>query len=230
MGTTAEIMGHMGTQWRHVDCWSVPKKLQSVDEIDGFGDLNAADQALIRDRVAQRYQVPRASKKKKDDGTGAAAAPAAPASAAVAAPKPAAASKVPTKAVSAPVTKPKSTSSSSAAAVAAVTGSTGGTASTAGSFFKFQRLCFVIGEVPAHLEKTKLLSTFLQKEYPGDAYPLFKLLLPKSENRVYHVQDKTLIKIMAGLLDCSPDSLERAFETGPSAGNIADVCRDVRIP
>ena len=115
MGTTAEIMGHMSTQWRHVDCWSVPKKLQSVDEIDGFGDLNTADQALIRDRVAQRYQVPRASKKKKDaDSNGAAAAaPAAPASAAVAAPKPAAPSKVPKKAAAAPAAKSISASSSS---------------------------------------------------------------------------------------------------------------------
>jgi hypothetical protein len=65
MGTTAEIMGHMGTQWRHLDCWSVPKKVTSTADIKGYDRVSAIDQSAIQQKVAVRYQVPRKPAKSK---------------------------------------------------------------------------------------------------------------------------------------------------------------------
>jgi hypothetical protein len=35
------------TQWFHLDCWKIPKKIKEVDEISGFDSLKKKDQKVV---------------------------------------------------------------------------------------------------------------------------------------------------------------------------------------
>jgi hypothetical protein len=137
----------------------------------------------------------------------------------------AAATAVPASIPSLPIFKMTAGKSKSGAAGATLTSSSAAVNATspdaAGSFFVFQRLCQDLAAVPAHSDKTARLVAFLRKEYCGDKFPLFKLLLPKAVNRVYHMGDKTLVKVLTTLLGFTTDKMEAMFNSGPHAGSCA---------
>lgn len=75
-----------------------------------------------------------------------------------------------------------------------------------GSFYEFQELCIKLGSESSHLKKTQLVKNYLET-FKGDIYLFLKLLITKSDQRVFNLQKKKLCKIFAEIFQQEPEEI-----------------------
>ncbi|KAL0481852.1 ligase [Acrasis kona] len=82
-----------------------------------------------------------------------------------------------------------------------------------GSFYKFVELCKEIEGESSHKGKTQITKNFLDG-FNGNVYLVFKLILPKGDNRVFRVKDKNIVKIFSAILCCDLDEMMDHLDKG----------------
>lgn len=78
---------------------------------------------------------------------------------------------------------------------------------TSGSFLEFQELCDKIVVDPSYTAKTKIIKKFIEgpPRFSGNLYLLCRFLIIKEDQRVFHIKEKSLIKLLASILNVDPN-------------------------
>lgn len=94
-----------------------------------------------------------------------------------------------------------------------------------GSFYEFQKLCDRILGEPSHNGKTKIVKDYIESpSWSGDLFLLCKLLLIKEDQRVFHLREKSLTKLVSLILKCSHNDMMLDLQ----AGDLSGTCTKVR--
>ncbi|XP_078374052.1 DNA ligase 3-like isoform X2 [Oculina patagonica] len=205
-------------QWYHVPCIfdslsrarATTKKIDSTDDLDGFGDLKSDDQAKIVSLVKDLATKSSPSPKKK----------AVQATLPFGKPKPS----TPSKSTSADGTKAVSSSGGSHSSSPVKGGSDEN--SRDNSFRKFREICINLAEEPSYNAKSKILADFFERGSSGDGFTgdltlWVKMLLPGVNKRVYNLQSKQLIKLFSQIFGCSQDDMMADLELGDVSETIS---------
>ena len=93
-------------------------------------------------------------------------------------------------------------------------------------FSTFTIICDQIAEESSHLKKTEILSNFFKKGlsgngYKGNKYLFLKLIMPNTDNRVYNLNSKQLIKICSRIFSTDLDEMSDHL----NKGDVSETCR-----
>lgn len=95
---------------------------------------------------------------------------------------------------------------------------------TSGSFYEFQKLCDRILGEPSHNGKTKIIKDYIEAPtWSGDLFLLCKLLIIKEDQRVFHLREKSLTKLVSSILGCSHDEMMIDIQKGDLGGTCCKV-------
>lgn len=95
-----------------------------------------------------------------------------------------------------------------------------------GQFSQFQDLCDKVLAEPSHNGKTKIIKDFIESPtWSGDLYLLCKLMLTKDDQRVFHLREKSLTKLVATILGAPHNDLLIDLQKGDLAGTVTKVRR-----
>lgn len=97
------------------------------------------------------------------------------------------------------------------------------------SFMSFHMLCDQIQSDTSLTVKKDVIRAFVSR-YTGDLGLLFKLLLPKHNGRLYHLQDKQLIKLLSIALGQSESTLKNHLNNSGCIGLTASHFFKPRVP
>jgi ATP-dependent DNA ligase I len=88
-----------------------------------------------------------------------------------------------------------------------------------GYFLQFQELCEKILGEPSHNGKSKIISDFITgPTWKGDLFLLCKLLIIKDDQRVFHLREKSLTKLLSMILKVPHNDLLLDLQKGDLAG------------
>jgi hypothetical protein len=94
-----------------------------------------------------------------------------------------------------------------------------------GLFSQFQQLCDKILQEPSHNGKTKIIKDFIEDPtWKGDLFLLCKLLMAKDDQRVFHLREKSLTKLLSMILKVPHNDLLLDLQKGDLAGTSSSVC------
>ncbi|VDM48016.1 unnamed protein product [Toxocara canis] len=84
------------------------------------------------------------------------------------------------------------------------------------SFKLFCKLCEVIASVSKYTDKSTAVNMFVNKDgYDGDLLLLVRMLIPSTDQRVYNLKEKQLIKSFSNIFGWPPEALTDSFnQTG----------------
>uniref|UniRef100_A0A915B2S5 DNA ligase 3 n=1 Tax=Parascaris univalens TaxID=6257 RepID=A0A915B2S5_PARUN len=84
------------------------------------------------------------------------------------------------------------------------------------SFKLFCKLCEVLASVSKYTDKSTAVNMFVNKDgYDGDMLLLVRMLLPSTDQRVFNLKEKQLIKLFSNIFGWSPEELTDSFnQTG----------------
>lgn len=93
-----------------------------------------------------------------------------------------------------------------------------------GSFYAFQELCNrILGET-SHNGKTKVIKDFIESpKWTGDLFLLCKLLLIKEDQRVFHLREKSLTKLLSTIFKVPHNDMLLDLQKGDLAGTCSQV-------
>jgi hypothetical protein len=95
-----------------------------------------------------------------------------------------------------------------------------------GAFSQFQWLCEKILGETSHNGKTKIIKDFIEgPTWTGDLYLLCKLLIIKDDQRVFHLREKSLTKLLSTLWKVPHQTLLLDLQKGDLAGTASTVRR-----
>ncbi|KAJ7393414.1 DNA ligase 3 [Desmophyllum pertusum] len=190
--------GGMMKHWYHVPCIfdslsrarATTKKIESTDDLDGFGKLKDDDQAkivgLITDLATKSTKSSPSPKKKVVQAT-----------LAFGKPKPS----TPTKSTAADNKKAGSSGDGGHSSSPVKGGSDENSKDNA--FREFRRICARLAEEPSYNAKSKILADFFENGSSGGV-----------NKRVYNLQSKQLIKLFSQIFGCSQDDMMTDLEQG----------------
>lgn len=196
VGSRGMIGEHETVTWQCMGCWKPPKKLEAMDQIEGFQLLQAADRDTIRQLVAERDSAIKISKRKRP-GFGQSTLSA---WAGVTPP-------------SAPVRARMASTSSSASAASLAPGT------IRPDFRAFQRLCEDIAAKSGYLDKTAVVKAALPEWGDANLLLLIRMLLPGNDPRIYNLQDKGLVKILSRVYSADQRSMSEHLD---SCGDVSE--------
>ena len=94
-----------------------------------------------------------------------------------------------------------------------------------GLFSQFQTLCDKILGEPSHNGKTKIIKDFIEDpSWKGDLFLLCKLLIIRDDQRVFHLREKSLTKLVATILKVPHNDMMLDLQKGDLAGTCTKVC------
>lgn len=94
-----------------------------------------------------------------------------------------------------------------------------------GLFSQFQTLCDKILGEPSHNGKTKIIKHFIEDpSWKGDLFLLCKLLIIRDDQRVFHLREKSLTKLVATILKVPHNDMMLDLQKGDLAGTCTKVC------
>lgn len=96
---------------------------------------------------------------------------------------------------------------------------------SSGRFSQFQDLCDkVLGET-SHNGKSKIIKDFIESpSWNGDLFLLCKLLIIKDDQRVFHLREKSLTKLISMILKVPHNDLLLDLQKGDLSGTCSKVC------
>lgn len=94
-----------------------------------------------------------------------------------------------------------------------------------GSFLQFQDLCDKLLGETSHHGKSYIIKDFIESPtWKGDLFLLCKLLIIKEDQRVFHLREKSLTKLIAMILKVPHNDLLLDLQKGDLSGTCSKVC------
>lgn len=199
VGSRGMLGEHETVAWQCMECWKPPKKLETMDQIEGFQLLQAVDRDTIRQRVAERDSAVKISKRKRP-GVGQSTLSA-------------------WAGVTPPAAPVRARMASTSAAAAAGASASLASGTIRPDFRAFQRLCESIATKSGYLDKTAVVKAALPEWGDANLLLLVRMLLPANDPRIYNLKDKGLVKILSRVYSADQAAMSEHLD---SCGDVSE--------